>query len=49
MQKKTAMKSKCDELDLFKCVQNGLTAWTEETIKTRNMWLAEKILDIWAK
>lgn len=49
MQKKSAMKSKCDELDLFKCVQNGLTAWTEETIKTRNLWLAEKILDIWAK
>lgn len=49
MQKKTAMKPKCEELDLFKCVQNGLTSWTEDTIRTRNQWLAGKILDVWAK
>ena len=49
MQKKTAMKPKCVELDLFKCVQNGLTSWTEDTIRTRNQWLAGKILDVWAK
>ena len=47
--KKVAMKPKCEELELFKCVHNGLTAWTEETIQTRNQWLAGKILDVWAK
>ena len=49
MQKKVAMKPKCEEMELFKCVQNGLTAWTEETIRTRNQWLAGKILDVWSK
>ncbi len=48
-QKKAAMKPKCEQLELFKCVQNGLPAWTEDTIRTRNQWLADKILDVWTK
>lgn len=49
MQKKAAMKPKCADLELFKCVQNGLSSWTEETIRTRNRWLADKILNVWPK
>ena len=49
LDKKAAMKPKCEELDLFKCVQNGLTSWTEDTIMARNQWLAGKILDVWSK
>lgn len=48
-QKKTAMQSKCDDLQLFQCVQNGLTLWTEDTIQSRNNWLAGKILEVWAR
>ena len=47
--KKKAMQPKCEELQLFQCVQNGLASWTEDTIKTRNRWLADKILEAWSR
>lgn len=47
--KKAAMKPKCEELALFKCVQNGLRTWDEKVIEERNAWLADKILDAWSK
>ena len=47
--KKVAMRPKCEELHLFKCVQNGLKTWDEAIVAERNVWLAEKILDVWSK
>ena len=49
LDKKADMKPKCEELYLFKCVQNGLRTWDEKVIKERNAWLADKILDAWSK
>ena len=49
LDKKAVMKPKCEELDLFKCVQNGLRTWDEKVIEERNAWLADKILDAWSK
>ena len=47
--KKADMKPKCEELYLFKCVQNGLRTWDEKIVEERNAWLADKILDTWSK
>ena len=49
LDKKADMKPKCEELDLFKCVQNGLRTWDEKIVEERNAWLADKILDTWSK
>jgi hypothetical protein len=49
LDKKAAMKPKCEELDLFKCVQNGLRTWDEKVVEERNTWLADKILDAWSR
>ena len=49
LDKKADMKPKCEELDLFKCVQNGLKTWDEKVVQERNAWLADKILDAWSK
>lgn len=49
LDKKVAVRPKCEELHLFKCVQNGLKTWDEAIVAERNVWLAEKILDVWSK
>ena len=49
LDKKADMKPKCEELALFKCVQNGLRTWDEKIVEERNAWLADKILDTWSK
>lgn len=42
------MSPKCEGLELFKCVHNGLQAFTEDSIRVRNEWLASQIINVWA-
>lgn len=46
--KLVAMRPKCEGLELFKYVHNGLPAFTEDTIRTLNDWLASQIVNAWA-
>jgi hypothetical protein len=47
--KSQVLKPMCEELELFRFIQNGtLHSWTEENIEQRNRWLADKIINTWA-
>ncbi len=41
------MKERADEIDTSAIVTRGLDVFNEQTIETRNQWIAKKAIEAW--